>query len=481
VCSESHLGCALRHRAWRLLGGSMSADRSVATWQAGGLDIWGRVMRNRRVRRRRWQETVIAKANLLEHEGELLYQQAQLRASDSSQEAAIRDAVRAAVQKHLQYARMAAGDEGEDGKAGEASKTSEARKGQQSPRPRSHHLLPAGARCEGAFANLHAAQVTLVNLYTDEKIKATIPAVLERLQKCLPETDQRLLKAKAALDPEGNGTGDSLAGRPRSNGRNNVRRLIPVARNHRADHDCSADALAQRRAALRDAMQVGYEAQDELYAQVRNFRNILFTGTVLLTLLVTAVCIVGALRPGAVPLCFQPSNTAGTSPPPTTGGESFVCPSTTGYAARPTGGDVSIVALMGLLGGALSATFTVQKLRGTSTPYGVPVALAILKLPAGALTAITGLVLLYGKFVPGLSELDSQGQILAYAIVLGIAQHLVTRFVDQKAEDVLGSVPSKERSSTSAQPAAEATQPSSPTTTTSATTRNAADRVSVSQ
>jgi hypothetical protein len=435
-------------------------------------------MRNRRVRRRRWQETVIAKANLLEHEGELLYQQAQLRASDSSQEPAIRDAVRAAVQKHLQYARMAAGDEGEDG---EASKTGEASKGQQSPRPRSHHLLPAGARCEGAFANLHAAQVTLVNLYAEEDIKANIPAVLERLQKCLPETDQRLLRAKDALDPEVNSTSNRLADKPRRNSRSNGRQLIPVARNHRVNHDCNADALAQRRAALRDAMQIGYEAQDELYAQVRNFRNILYTGSALLILLVIAVCIVGAWRPGAIPLCFQPSNTAGTSQSSTTGVASFVCPSTTGFAARPTGGDVSIVALMGLLGGALSATFTVQKLRGTSTPYGVPVALAILKLPAGALTAITGLVLLYGKFVPGLSELDSQGQILAYAIVLGIAQHLVTRFVDQKAQDVLGSVPSKERSSTSAQPAAEATQPSTPTTTPSLTTRNAADQVSVSQ
>jgi len=224
-------------------------------------------------------------------------------------------------------------------------------------------------------------------------------------------------------------------------------------------------------------MQVGYEAQDELYARVLDFRNILFTGTALLTLLVIAVCIVGALRPATIPLCFQPSSTAGASQPSTTGPQSFVCPSTTGYTARPKGGDVSIVALMGLLGGALSAIFTIQKLRGTSTPYGVPVALSILKLPAGALTGITGLVLLYGNFVPGLSELDSQGQILAYAIVLGIAQHLVTRFVDQKAEAVLGSVPSKEHSSTSAQPPAEATQPSASTTTTSATTPGRANRV----
>ena len=379
------------------------------------------------------------------------------------------------MEKHLQDARMAAGEDGNEAKDVKAGEDG------QPPRSRSRQRLPVGARCDAAFTNLHAAQVTLVYLYGDEDIKATIPAVLERLQKCLPETDQRLLKAKAALDPEGNGSGDSLAGRSRSNGRNNGRRLIPVARNHGADLGCSADLLAQRRAALRDAMQVGYEAQDELYAQVRSFRNILFTGTVLLTLLVTAVCIVGALRPGAVPLCFEPSNTAGASQPPTTGGTSFVCPSTTGYAARPTGGDVSIVALMGLLGGALSATFTVQKLRGTSTPYGVPVALAILKLPAGALTAITGLVLLYGKFVPGLSELDSQGQILAYAIVLGIAQHLVTRFVDQKAEAVLGSVPSKQRGPTGAQSANDATQPSAPTTTTSATTPEAVDPVNVGQ
>jgi hypothetical protein len=455
--------------------------------------MWGRKQRlewNRRVRRRRWQETVIAKANLLEHEGKLLYRQDQLRdqqdrrpdqqeqlpTPDGSQEA-IRDVVLTAVKKQLDKARMAAGDEGEAGKAGEGSNDS---KGQQSSRPRSR-LLPAGAECEGAFASLHAAQVTLVNLYSEEDVRANIPAVLERLQKCLPETDQRLLMAKAALDPAVNSTDDRLAGNHRGNGRSNIRQLIPIARNHRANHDCTGDTLAQRRAVLRDAMQVGYDAQDELYAQVRNFRNILFAGTVLLALLVIAVCIVGALQPGTIPLCFQPSNTAGTSPPPTTGGESFVCPSTTGYAARPTGGDVSIVALMGLLGGALSATFTVQKLRGTSTPYGVPVALAILKLPAGALTAITGLVLLYGKFIPGLSELDSQGQILAYAIVLGIAQHLVTRFVDQKAEAVLRSVPSKERSPTNAQPAAEATRPSTPTTTTSATTPNAADRISVDQ
>lgn len=37
--------------------------------------------------------------------------------------------------------------------------------------------------------------------------------------------------------------------------------------------------------------------------------------------------------------------------------------------------------------------------------------------------------------------------ILAYAVLLGVAQHLFTRFVDRRAETVLNSLPSKESSS----------------------------------
>jgi hypothetical protein len=107
--------------------------------------------------------------------------------------------------------------------------------------------------------------------------------------------------------------------------------------------------------------------------------------------------------------------------------------------------DISIVALMGILGGAMSATFAIQRLRVTPVPISkdLKVWLAFLKLPAGALTAIGGLILISGRFIPGLTDLDTQGTILAYAIVLGVAQQLVTRFVDQKAEDVLAAVPSK--------------------------------------
>jgi hypothetical protein len=55
-------------------------------------------------------------------------------------------------------------------------------------------------------------------------------------------------------------------------------------------------------------------------------------------------------------------------------------------------------------------------------------------------TAILGLLLMRGQFVPGLSALDTSGQILAWALVFGYAQQLFTRLVDQQAHTVLGTV-----------------------------------------
>jgi hypothetical protein len=112
----------------------------------------------------------------------------------------------------------------------------------------------------------------------------------------------------------------------------------------------------------------------------------------------------------------------------------------------PSSGDIFLVELLGLLGGALSAMLAIRSMRGTSTPYGVPVALALLKLPAGALVSLSALLLLGGDFFPGLSGLDSPQQIVAYALVLGYAQQLVTRLVDRQANNVLDRVPSAEPS-----------------------------------
>jgi hypothetical protein len=204
------------------------------------------------------------------------------------------------------------------------------------------------------------------------------------------------------------------------------------------------------------------ELKDQQYARLRGFRNVVLTTAAGLMVLVVALCLVGAWKPDALPLCFGPPPTTaapGQPPPPVQGPVGVACPSeeappTPGTQPRrlPAPGDVTLVALLGLLGGGLSTALSIRHLQGTSTPYDVPVALSLLKLPSGALTALVGLLFIRGQFVPGLSQLDNQPQILAYAFLFGIAQQLVTRLVDQQAQDILTKVPSKEPISAKPEP-----------------------------
>jgi hypothetical protein len=134
----------------------------------------------------------------------------------------------------------------------------------------------------------------------------------------------------------------------------------------------------------------------------------------------------------------------------------------------PAPGDVTLVALFGLLGGALSGAFAIRNLQGTSTPYSVPVALSLLKLPAGALTAIIGILLVRSEFIPGLSQLDNQPQVLAYAFVFGISQLIFTRYVDDRAQEVLSRVPSKGAAAQTTEAGAGDQAPQQPALTASA-------------
>lgn len=102
--------------------------------------------------------------------------------------------------------------------------------------------------------------------------------------------------------------------------------------------------------------------------------------------------------------------------------------------------DLLVVELVGLTAAAIAAAAAIRGIRGSSERYGLPVALAALKLPTGAITAFLGLLLIRGEFVPGLSALDTSGQIVAWALVFGFSQQLFTRLVDQQGQSVLDSV-----------------------------------------
>lgn len=193
----------------------------------------------------------------------------------------------------------------------------------------------------------------------------------------------------------------------------------------------------EQRGGVVATVRAAYLEQEREQARVRSFRNIVWGMTACLTLVAIAVAVVGAVRPGMIPLCFAPE-------------QKVVCPTGEGafdggdldesFAALVSGWDYAVLEGVGLTAAAVAAAASLRQIRGTSTPYGVPVALAALKLPTGAVTAVLGLLLMRGQFVPGLSALDTSAQIIAWAVVFGYAQQLLTRFVDERGQAVLNAV-----------------------------------------
>jgi hypothetical protein len=190
---------------------------------------------------------------------------------------------------------------------------------------------------------------------------------------------------------------------------------------------------AARQAELRERLKAG------------SFTMIVRWGAASLLLLAIAVAVLAAIFKSAVPMCFHEEA-------PQQGGQPrfrVVCPtmesggtSTEGDLGRATGAtaqrrDYIVVEFVGLVAAGVAAASALRKIRGTSTAFGIPVALALLKLPTGALTAVLGLLLMLGNFVPGLSALDSSAQIIGWAVIFGYSQELFTKFVDRRGQDVL--------------------------------------------
>ncbi len=256
-----------------------------------------------------------------------------------------------------------------------------------------------GTLVEAAYRNLHAARVQLFDLYDENQLRAEIPIVVARANATLQREDPRRVTVQ----------------------------------------DLEAETFPARRARVRRLAADSYEQLDLEHAQLRSFRNILLLVAFFVMALLAATLVVVGRAPNVLPLCFQFQPVDGE----VAANGLLNCP-TGRRVTQASGGDVLIVALLGALGGALTAALSIRNLKGTSTPYDVPVALAFLKVPLGAMTAILALVAIQGKFVPGLSVLDSQGQILAYALIFGFAQQALSRLLDKQAQNLLEGLPGGE-------------------------------------
>ncbi len=261
----------------------------------------------------------------------------------------------------------------------------------------------SGSALERTASNVDAAEADLLRLAPEPFVAGQIPSLLAHVRSHLQADDPRAERL------------EQLAARP--------------------VHEFSESERDSIVAAVRAASSAGRRE----IVQVRSFRSILWLTATLLTLAVIALAILGFSRPSVLPLCFAPE---------TESSAKVVCPTAeqaiTGTAGaddvmRATAGrwDILTAEILGLIAAAVAAATALRSIRGTSTPYSLPVALALLKLPLGALTAVLGLLLMRGNFVPGLSALDTPGQVLAWAILFGYAQQVFTRFVDQQAHNVL--------------------------------------------
>jgi hypothetical protein len=247
-----------------------------------------------------------------------------------------------------------------------------------------------GTQVEAAYLNLHAATAQMVDLYDRGELRAEIPSILARAQQTFRADDPRLT-ATAQLMQNG---------------------------------DLQSDVT---RPALRRLISDSYAQADLKHAQIRSFRNIVLMAALSMYVLVVAIVGVVAWKPDRLPLCFALDGNQ-------------ACPTSSGPTG-PRAADIVMVALLGAAGGAIAALLSIRNVRGTSTPYDVPAALAMLKIPLGAFTAILALVAIRANLVPGLSNVDSQQQILAYALVFGFAGQALSWPLDRRAQRLIDGLP----------------------------------------
>jgi hypothetical protein len=298
------------------------------------------------------------------------------------------------------------------------------------------HPRREGSRLERAMSNLDAAEADMLQLANAEYALGQIPNILNHVQRHLRPGDPRRTEVEWLAERVGPDRSKDPSG------------TTPEQQEER--QELRKREVNQHRHALVSAYRGASSVALREQTRVRSFRNVIVLTTAGMAIVAIALILIGALRPTAIPLCFAPED----------GGDfKVVCP-TQQSAEMPVDPsppvadadidaaiddtvsrfDIALVVIVGLTAASIAAAAAIRGIRGSSEPYGVPMALAVLKLPTGAVTAVLGLLLMRGQFVPGLSALDTSAQIVAWAAIFGYAQQLFTRLVDQQAHAVLDGV-----------------------------------------
>ncbi len=296
-----------------------------------------------------------------------------------------------------------------------------------------------GAHIQAAHQYLQAADINLLRLSPADYLQARLPDIRSEALKYFDKSDHRVVRLQELIDEPPMAVHRSLCTAGEGPGESPEQPSDPPDAGEDPPKDDGEFSPFDRSLIIQTQKSVNTNRQTE-QSRVRSFRNVIVGVALAITVMVIGLAIMGWISPQTLPMCFVPDN------------QIVVCPTDEAEltsdddtqveiseAEREAAGrwDISVVALIGVLGATLAAAAGLRTIRGSSDPFSLPVALAFLKLPSGAFTAVLGLLLIRAGFVPGLSALDTSAQIVAYSILLGYSQQLFTTFVDRQARSVL--------------------------------------------
>ncbi|NGO42109.1 hypothetical protein [Streptomyces ureilyticus] len=301
-------------------------------------------------------------------------------------------------------------------------------------------------KLERIWANVRAAEVNLLALSSDDELRARGSYVKAMVQNYLQEGSPQRDQAENVL---------------------NELRCTPHCKDScasgqsvgecKTSHHGKGVISPQDRFIVVQALGISYWALDIRTRRVRIFTNILWVATGFTMVFAVLIAVWGAIDPQTLSMCFdhpQKGDLIVDDPPNRMPERVVVCPTGAENVLNSEAADgkrflddyadpldVLSVELAGLIGAALTTIAALRRIHDSHTsPYALPLAAATLKFPLGALSAFVGVVFISGAFLPGLSALDTPIQILAWAVLFGAAQHLITHLIDEKAQTTLASI-----------------------------------------
>ncbi len=262
-----------------------------------------------------------------------------------------------------------------------------------------------GGAITAGWESVHDAEAELIDIESEADVRASLPHLLTWLQQVMPAGEPRKRY-------EGQLSGYVGATKPLD--RTTVRLIYKDV--------------------------VG--SNNESKANLRAFRNLLSVLTMVLALVLVVIAVWHAIDPGFISLC----NTTGTG--------ASTCLSDAGSRGQ----DVLEVELMGAIGGLLSLAVAFSGTEETPpSRYNVRPQQAALKVVAGAATGLVGVLIVQsGIIVSPASQTSSEALFLVYAIVFGYSQQLFTKFVDKRADALLGEPEEKDGKSSAGSSARKA-------------------------